>query len=434
MNCYREMYNQKLRTPEEIASYIENDYVCVAPTALGEPTAITDAIAEHVLKNNIHGVLHHQACGVYNSRFFDIDLKDRYSAVSWFTMKPGRKAVQNGYADVMSAYYRDTPELWSKYIKPDVFYATVSPMDKHGYFSFGATASEPLAQLEKARFCFLEVNENMPRVFGSQLIHISQVDALCESNRPLAEASPTIIDDISRVIGGLIAEEIPNGATLQLGVGAIPDAVGNALRNKKDLGIHTELFTESMIDLIECGAVNNLKKNIHKGKSVTAFAYGSRRMYDFIDDNMGLEFHAIDYVNEPLIISQNDNVISINSCLEVDFYGQVCAESIGSKHYSGTGGQSDFVRGANMSKNGKSFIAFPSTTKGGTVSRIVSSLTPGAVVTTSKNDVDYIVTEYGVAKLKGKTLRQRTKALIDISHPKFREQLIHEAQKMNILI
>ena len=245
---------------------------------------------------------------------------------------------------------------------------------------------------------------------------------------------PVKLDEVSITIGNLIAEQIPDGACIQLGIGAIPDATGMALKAKHDLGIHTEMFTDSMVELIECGAVNNSKKQIHRGKSVTTFAYGSKRIYDYIDDNPAIEILPVNYVNDPNVICKNDNMISINAALEVDFFGQVCAESVGTKHMSGSGGQIDYVRGACQSKGGKSFIAFTSTAKGGTISKIKSILTPGAICTTSKNDVDCIVTEYGIAHLRGRSLGERTKQLIAIAHPDFRDELTFEAKKRGILI
>ena len=306
-------------------------------------------------------------------------------------------------------------------------------MDRHGYFSFGTTAAECQALAEQAKHIFLEVNPNMPRTFGEQQIHISQVEALCETDVPLQEAAPAEIDEISRCIGGRIAEEVPNGATIQLGIGAIPAAVGLCLRDKRDLGIHTELFSDAMVELIECGAVTNQRKTLHKGKSVTTLAYGTRRVYDYLNDNTGVAFYPVDYVNDPRVIAQNDNFISVNACLEVDLWGQVAAESIGSRHFSGTGGQVDFVRGARESRGGKSFIAMPSTAKNGALSRIRPGLSSNAIVTTSKNDVDYIVTEYGAARLRGATVRARAEALIGIAHPNFREELRYEAKKLHLV-
>ncbi|MDD4715327.1 MAG: acetyl-CoA hydrolase/transferase C-terminal domain-containing protein [Oscillospiraceae bacterium] len=431
---YQEEYKRKLKSMEEIASQIQSGFVCATGTTLSMPVGLTEAIAKHILKNDLHGVTHHQILGIQPTSILSPELKGRYTFVSWFSGAPARKGVQAGLADVMPNYYRDIPGMWREFFRPDVFYATVSPMDKHGWFSFGCTGAEVMAQYENARYIFLEVNPNMPRTFGSQHIHISKVDALCENNVPMAELPPVEIDEVSQTIGNLITEEIPDGGVIQLGVGAVPNAVGNALMSKKNLGIHTELFTDSMVDLVESGAVTNYSKQIHKGKSVCVFAMGSKKLYDFVDDNPGVEFHSVDYINDPAVICQNDRAISINSALEVDFYGQVCAESIGSKHFSGTGGQVDYVRGSTQSKGGKSFIAFPSTAKNDSISKIKPALTPGAIVSTSKNDVDRVVTEYGIAMLRGKTLSQRTKELIRIAHPKFRDELLFEAKKMNIII
>ena len=260
------------------------------------------------------------------------------------------------------------------------------------------------------------------------------MDGLIENNIELPVLPPVKLDEVSVTIGGLIAEQIPDGACIQLGIGAIPDATGMALKTKKDLGIHTEMFTDSMVELIECGAVNNSRKQIHRGQSVTTFAFGSKRIYDFIDDNPAIALLPVDYVNNPEVICKNDNMISINAALEVDLWGQVCAESVGTKHMSGSGGQIDYVRGACQSKGGKSFIAFSSTAKGGTISKIKPILTPGAVCTTSKNDVDYIVTEYGLAHLRGCSLGERAKRLIAIAHPDFRDELSFEAKKRGILV
>lgn len=434
MNRFEEAYQSKLRTPEELAAAIQPGWLCATGAALSEPQALTRALGERARRENLRGITHSQLLSCYPSPFFQEDLRGKYSAVSWYTAGAGRMSAQQGRTEIMPAYYRDVPSLWRQYLEPDVFYCTVSPMDRHGWFSFGCTGSEVEALLEKARLVYLEVNPNMPRTFGSQHIHISRVDGLCECGLPLAEAPPAPIDDASRVIGGYIADCVRDGSTIQLGIGAIPDAVGQALCAKRNLGIHTELFTESMVDLIECGAVTNWNKPIHKGKSVTTFAQGTRRMYDFLDDNPGVEFHSVDHTNDPAVIASHPDFVSVNACVEVDFYGQVCAESIGPRHYSGTGGQVDFVRGAVQSRGGQSFIACTSTGKNGTISKIKPTLKEGAIVTTSKNDVDCIVTEYGIAKLRGRTVSQRAKALILIAHPKFRDELRFEAKKRNIIL
>ncbi|WMJ85241.1 acetyl-CoA hydrolase/transferase C-terminal domain-containing protein [Oscillospiraceae bacterium MB24-C1] len=307
-------------------------------------------------------------------------------------------------------------------------------MDRHGYFSFGLVASECVELVSRAKYVFLEVNRNMPRLFGNNIIHISQATAICEHDAPISTLSPPLVTEKDKTIGQLIAQYISDGSTIQLGIGGVPSAVANCLYDKKDLGIHTELFMDSMVDLIEAGVVTNLKKSINTGKTVAAFAWGSQRMYDFLHNNVSVEMMPVSYVNNPYTIAQIENFVSVNSCLEVDLLGQVCAESIGSIHFSGSGGQVDFVRGCNMSLGGKSFIAMPSTAKNNTISKIKPILTPGAAVTTGKNDVDYIVTEYGVAHLRGRTAGERAKELIKIAHPKFQEELLHETKRMKLII
>ncbi|MBZ4653908.1 MAG: 4-hydroxybutyrate coenzyme transferase [Peptococcaceae bacterium] len=434
MSKWQEMYKKKLTSPEEIVGQIKSGDVCCCPSALGEPAALVEALAERALREDITGITHHMLLACRKWKYLSPELAGRIIHVAWFTSGAARPAVQEGRADYMPNFYHEVPRYWREYREPDVFYAMVSPMDKHGYFSFGVAASEPRAQMSRAKKIFLEVNQYMPRVHGSAFVHISEVDALCEAHIPLPELPSEPLSEIDIIMGNSIAEMIPDGATIQLGIGGIPNAVGKALMTKKDLGIHSEMFTDSMVDLIEAGVVTNKKKNINTGKSIASFAFGSRRMYDYLDDNPGVEFHPVDYVNEPTIIGLNDNFISINACLEVDLLGQVCSESIGPKNFSGTGGQVDFVRGANRSKGGKAFIAMYSTAKNNTISKIKPMLTEGAVVTTSKNDVDYIVTEYGIAKLKGKTASERAKALIAIAHPNFREELTFAARKMNLII
>lgn len=428
------MYEEKKMTPEEVVSRVQSGWSCSADISGATPPVLNAALAKRAIKGEIHDVTCHTLLDIVPLGTLSKDVQPNIQTVTWFSGGGLRKAVNEGRADIMPCYYRDAPGLFTDYIDIDAYFAQVSPMDKHGYFSVSLSGSCSEAMIEKAKHIFLEVNDQMPRALTAPLIHISEVDGLCETSTPLPIMPPIQIDDVSRTIGGLIAEEIPNGATLQLGIGAVPEAVGLALKEKHDLGIHTELFTDSMVELIQCGAVTNREKPIHRGKTVATLTFGSKRIYDFIDDNPSFLLLPVDYVNAPAVIAQHPNFMSVNAAIEVDFFGQVCSESAGTRHISGTGGQVDYVRGAIMSKGGKSFIAFPSTAKGGEISKIVPTLSPGAIVTTSKNDVDYIVTEYGMAKLRGKTLSQRTKALIAIAHPKFREQLTFEAKKRNILI
>jgi acyl-CoA hydrolase len=433
MGKHEELYKEKLTTHEKIADMAESGWNCCVDNGISIPYAIIDAIGERVGNGALGEITIQSFFDVYPMPCYDDELSETIRGISWFSGIGGRKAINTGHADVMPNYFRDAPSLFRDYIDIDAFYTAAAPMDKHGYFST-CNSAVSFAQSRKAKRIFIEVNENMPRSPSSSFIHISQVTALCEGNNPLPTMEPTPLDDVSKKIGEIIAEEIPNGATIQLGIGHVPNAVGMMLKDKRDLGIHTEMFTDSMVELLECGAANNNLKPIHIGRSVATFAFGSRRMYDLLDDNPSIEMLPVDYVNDPAIIAKHPNMISVNAAVEIDFMGQVCAESIGSRHISGTGGQVDFVRGAIQSKGGKSFIAFTSTAGDGEFSRICPVLKSGAFVTTSKNDVDHVVTEYGIAKLRGKSVYQRTKALIAIAHPKFRDELTYQAKKINIVV
>ena len=435
MNKFQEMYQAKRKSPEEVAMYVKSGDVCACPTGLEEPTAICEAVAARAMRGELTGVVHHATLSVKGGPFMKPELKGKYDYVSWFTGGPGRKGIQEGIHTYIPNNYSTIPGLWRD-VQPrlDVFYAEVSHMDKHGYFSCPMAGAEVVAMREKASIILLDVNDQMPRVMGDCLIHISQVTALCESSRPLLVLNNPPLSDDDKKIGQMIADEVCDGATLQLGIGGIPNAVGVLLKDKKDLGLHTEMFTDSMVDLLECGAVTNMKKPIHVGKTVATLAWGSKKMYDFMDDNPAFEMYPVSYINNPAVIAQHDNFVSVNSCVEVDLFGQVCSESIGTKHYSGSGGQLDFVRGANMSKGGKGFIAMLSTTKGGTISKIKPILTPGSIVTTPRNEVDFLVTENGIVRLKGQTASQRAKMIISLAAPQFREELEYEAKKMNLII
>ena len=435
MTDYNALYAQKLITAQALAEQVQSGWLLGMDTGPSQTPAIMSAIADKVRNSDIKGVQVQTLLDIYPFEFYaDDSLAGKMTGYSWFSSGGARKAVNGGYADLFPTYYRDIPRHIRAEYEYDAFCVAVSPMDSHGYFSLALNGSYAEAMIDKAKRIFIEVNEKHPRCLCGTQLHISQVDAIVENTHELPVLPPVVLDETSITIGNLIAEQIPDGACIQLGIGAIPDATGMALKAKKDLGIHTEMFTDSMVELIECGAVNNSRKQIHRGKTVTTFAYGSKRIYDFIDDNPAVEVLPVDYVNDPEVICRNDNMISINAALEVDFFGQVCAESVGTKHMSGSGGQVDYVRGACQSKGGKSFIAFTSTAKGGTISKIKPILTPGAICTTSKNDVDYIVTEYGIAHLRGRSLSDRTRQLIAIAHPDFRDELTFEAKKRGILI
>ena len=430
---YKALYNSKLTTAGELASCVQSGWNMVMDSYSSEPDSIVDAICERAKSYGLKNIKIQAMLEGYPLPFYtDESLKGIVTGVSWFSSGYARKAINAGLADFIPSYYRDIPGLIRRYYDYDAVLISVPPMDADGNFSLSCVGSYLEAAIEKSRRIFLEVNDCQPYVINAHKINIKDVDAIVVNNHPLPVFGETRLDATSETIGNIIAEQIPDGACIQLGIGAIPDAVGTALKAKHDLGIHTELFTDSMVQLIECGAVNNSKKQLHPGKTVAGIAFGSERIYKHIDNNPDIMIMPIDYVNNPDVICKNDNFISINAAIEVDFWGQVCSESIGTKHMSGSGGQIDYVRGACQSKGGKSFIAFTSTTKG--ISKIKSTLGEGAVVTTSKNDVDYIVTEYGLAHMRGEPLSSRTKQLIAIAHPDFRNELTFEAKKRGILI
>lgn len=431
---YSSIYNSKLTSAGELAKRVSDNWVLGMDSGPSQTDAIIATVCERAKKEKVTGIKVHTTLDVYPLAFYaDSTLDGFVNGISWFSSTGARRAFNAGYADFVPNYYRDIPDLMRDNYEFDAYCVSVSPMDKHGYFSLATTCSYSDAMISKSKRIFIEVNEKQPRAVNNTQIHVSQVDAIVENTHDLPVLPPTVLNEKSITIGNLIAEQIPDGACIQLGIGAIPDAVGNALKAKHDLGIHTEMFTDSMVELISCGAVNNSRKQIHRGKTVTTFAFGSKRIYDYIDDNPAIMILPVDYVNDPAVISLNDNFMSINAAIEVDLLGQVCAESVGTKHMSGTGGQVDYVRGACQSRGGKSFIAFESTAKNGTVSKIVSSLAPGAAVTTSKNDVDFVATEYGLAHLRGRSLGERAKALISIAHPDFRDELTFEAKKRGLL-
>jgi acyl-CoA hydrolase len=310
--------------------------------------------------------------------------------------------------------------------------AAASTPDRHGYFSLGTNADYIATFIGKLPF-FLEVTPAMPRTFGRNQLHISQIAGYTESERPLVEVPPPKISEQDERIAALVAERIPNGATLQAGIGSIPNAVLSLLTDRHELGVHTELLSDGMVDLFERGVITGTQKTLNPGKIVTTFALGTRRVYDFLDENPAVEFWPVGYVNNPRVIGRESHFVSINASLEVDFLGQCASESIGSRYYSGSGGQSDFARGCMYSDGGKAFIVLHSATSDCRISRIKAQLTPGAAVTTNKNTVDNVVTEYGVAELRGRSIRERTLALIQIAHPDFREELRQQAKELGFL-
>jgi 4-hydroxybutyrate CoA-transferase len=340
-----------------------------------------------------------------------------------------RKAVEEGRADYTPCFFHEAPKFFREGLLPvDVVFLQLSEPDEAGNCSFGISVDYTQPAAAASKLIIAQINKNMPYTYGNG-INLSDIDYIVEKDEPLIELQPPTIGDMEKKIGGYVASLIHDGDTLQLGIGAIPDAVLSFLGDKKDLGIHSEMFSDGVVDLAEKGVVTNKKKTIDNGKFISCFLMGTKKLYDFVDHNPDVEIKPVDYTNDPFVVSKIDNIISINSAMQVDLMGEVNAEMIGLRQFSGVGGQVDFVRGASRAKGGKAIIAMPSTTGKGKISKIVAFLDKGAAVTTSRNDVDYIVTEYGIAPMKAKTLKQRAAALINIAHPDFRPELIDEFEK-----
>jgi len=362
--------------------------------------------------------------------YLDPRYSESFHLKTFFVGANSREAVRNGMASYVPVFLSEIPNLFRSSVMPlDVALVQVSPPDRHGFCSLGVSVDITNAAIETAGHVIAQVNEHMPRVHGDGIIHVSRIDALVECNDPIFEIAPSAPSAIELKIGRFIAELVEDGATLQTGIGGVPDAALRALSGHRDLGMHTEMFSDGVKALVECGALTGQRKARQRGKIVAGFCMGSRALYDFVDDNPMIEMRDIAYVNDTSVIRTNPRVTAINSALEVDITGQVCADSLGSAQYSGVGGQVDFIRGAALSDGGKPIIALNATTRRGE-SRIVARLRPGASVTTSRAHVHYVVTEYGVASLYGRSLRQRADALIAIAHPDYRESLEREAFAM----
>jgi acyl-CoA hydrolase len=362
------------------------------------------------------------------------EMEGHFRHNSLFVGPADRSAINEGRADYVPIFLHQIPNLfYSGQMPIDVALLHLSPPDEHGFMSFGAEVLCSKAAAETAKLVIAQVNEEMPRVLGDSFIHVSRVDKIVEVSEPLPELEMNPASEVETRIGGYIAELIEDGSCLQLGIGGIPDAVLAALAGRRDLGIHTEMVSDGVMEAIEAGVITGAKKSLHPGKVILTFILGSKRLYEFADNNPAFEAHPTDYTNHPFIVSQNERIVAINSAIEVDITGQVCSDSIGRYIYSGFGGQVDFIRGAAHSKGGKPIIALPSTAKNGTMSRIVPFLKEGAGVVTTRADVMYVVTEFGVAYLHGKNLQERTQALIRIAHPDFRDDLIKEAKNRNLL-
>ncbi|MFX1477710.1 MAG: acetyl-CoA hydrolase/transferase family protein [Promethearchaeota archaeon] len=421
MDDWKIIYTRKVTTKELALQNIVSGNRVVFGHAVGEPTVLINELMSQKDRLNNVEIVHMVALG--ESKYCLPEMQKHFTHNSLFVGVGSRKALRERRAEYTPAFFSEIPRLFRDKILPvDVALIQLSPPDENGYLSYGVSVDYTMQAAQSAKIVIAEVNKQMPRTFGAK-IHISQIDYIVETNHQLIEIPLPKISDVEQKIGQYIASLVPDKANLQLGIGAIPDAVLNFLQEKKDLGIHSEMISDGIVDLYEKGVITNKYNNLNPGKFTLTFLMGTKRLYDFVHNNPKVEMHPVDYTNNVTIASKVERLISINSAIQVDLFGQVCADTIGYQQYSGVGGQVDFVRASSLSPGGKSIIALPSTNKKQTLSRIVSKLDEGACVTTSRNDVHYVVTEYGIANLRGKTVTQRAKNLIDIAHPKFRDQL-----------
>ncbi len=396
------------------------------------PKRVLGALVDYA-KESLHDVELAQVLTIGDAEYAAPELAGHIRVNTMFIGADVRPAVQAGRADFTPVFLSEIASLYRTELPLDVALIHVSPPDEHGFCSYGVEVGVTKTAAEVAGIVIAEINSRMPRTLGDSFIHVSKLDHIVEVDYALPEFRQGEPSPVQQAIGENVASLIEDGSTLQTGIGGIPDAVLQYLGDRKDLGIHTELFSDGIIDLVNRGIINNEAKTLHPGKIIAGFVLGTQVLYDFVHDNPIVELHPTEYVNDPFRIAQNDRMVSINSAIEVDLTGQVCADSFGPRLYSGVGGQVDFVRGAARSKGGKPIIALPATAKGDTISRIVWQLTPGAGVVTTRSDVHYVVTEFGVAYLHGKSIRERARALIDIAHPDFREELERRARELNYL-
>lgn len=408
-------------SPEDAVKKIASNQNIFIHGACATPTPLVDAMSA---RQNLENVRLYHLHTTGPAPFAEPSVSTSFFSVSLFTGAPVRKAIEEGRADFIPIFLSDIPSLFSSgQVHLDVALLQLSPPDAHGFCSLGTSVDTAKAAADSAKIIIAEINEQMPRTHGNSLVRFEDIDAFILTNRPLAEHKSEPETEIESRIGDLVANLVEDRSTLQMGIGGIPDAVLVRLKNKHDLGIHTEMFSDRVVDLFEAGVLTNKYKAVHPGRIVTSFVAGTKKLFDFVNDNPYVEFHPCDRTNDTNVIRKNDKVVAINSAIQVDLSGQVCADSMGHKIFSGIGGQMDFIRGAAKSNGGKPILALPSTAAGGKISRIVPELNPGAGVVTTRGHVHWIVTEYGAVNLHGKTLRERADLLISISHPDFRAEL-----------
>jgi len=426
---WEKLYKQKIVTAEEAVTHIKSGDRVVAGHATGTPELLLKTMVDKKEAYRNVEIVHQVAMG--QSLYCLPECKPNFIHNSLFAGATSRQAIAEGRAVFTATHNSDLPRLFQDNILPvDVALCMLSVPDEHGFCSFGVSVDYTKSAAECAKIVIAEVTPHMPRTLGDSFIHVSNIDYIVECDTKPLILTPSAITSVDENIGSYCAELIKDGDCLQLGIGAVPDSVLGFLKEKKDLGIHTEMFSDGVVDLVESGVINCTRKNYHRQKMVASFFMGTEKLYKFIHNNPFVEAYSFDYTNCPEIIAKNDNMVSINSALQVDFTGQVVSDTIGYRQYSGSGGQADFVRGATHSKGGRSILAFHSTAQGGKTSRIVSHLDEGAAVCTLRTDVHIIVTEYGIANLRGKSVPERAKALIAIAHPDFRDELWREYQKI----
>jgi len=420
----------KLLNENEIIGLIEKNADIIIPIANGEPIRLLDILEEHA--GELSNVKIHQMLALHPRSYILGEMPEHLTHVSYFLSGATRKTYQNAKMDLVPNHFHEMPRILSKVTKMSFIMTVASPMDEHGYFSLGTQADYVAEFIGKVPF-ILEVNPNMPRTFGHNQVHVSQIAGYVEHEVILAEEVVPEITEKDMRIAEKVAADIQDGDTLQIGIGSVPNAVISLLKDHRNLGVHTEMLTDGIVDLVESGAITGTEKYTYKGKIIATFAFGTQRLYDFIHNNPSVEFLPVSVVNDPREIAKEKNIVSINATTEVDLFGQCASETVGGKYYSSSGGQADFARGVRFAENGKGYICMHSTAKNDTISRIKLDLAPGSVVTTGKNDVDNIVTEYGIARLHGRSISERALQLINIAHPNFREELTQQAIKRGII-
>jgi 4-hydroxybutyrate CoA-transferase len=421
-------WEQRAVSARDVVAHLQSHHKIFIHGAAATPTTLLDAMVE---RSDLAGVelFHLHLSGPL--RFAQPQYRDAFISNPLFTDHGMRQPVEEGRAFFVPVFLSDVPDLFAtRRIPLDVALVSLSPPDEHGLCTLGTSVDAARAATEHATIILAEINEQMPRTYGATVVPFDRVTAFVHTDRPLHEAHTDEISDVENQIGEHIASLVEDGSTLQMGIGAIPNAVLSRLTHKNDLGVHTEMFSDLLVPLMKSGVVTNRYKNVHRGRTVTSFVSGTRALFDFVDDNQLVEFHPCDRTNDTALIRQNPRVVAVNGAIEIDLTGQVCADSMGHRIYSGIGGQMDFVRGAALSEGGKAIIALPATARNGQISRIVTTLKPGAGVVTTRGHVQFVATEFGVVDLHGLNLKKRAEALISIAHPDFRAELSREVREI----